>query len=222
MGQNGSKDQEEESDSPYQVTESPAGIKAHGKWEDVVQFSEYFTEELEEEYRKEEEEEKGDLTKIGNSEKDLQNWKDWQPQESDDKEKLQKKTAHHAKFEGDTPPQKDFQNSLSQFKSGKAKLKDQDHEEASKHFWSAFSKALKAGFTATGNFLGELEGFLYRFVLTRTNPLYFDSELISAKLDEKKDSLFGSNSKDRDQANYELTIKVHNRRLHKAIRRSVR
>jgi hypothetical protein len=173
--------------------ESHWSIILEGEWQEVTGACSDFTDKLEEAHTS------GDR----NEDERLQEWVDWSPGKEDDEKELVKKTATQAKFEPDKPPAKHLERSKSHLNSFQEKLFNQ---KKTPHL-PELNKFFKRGITAFASFLGfslgRVEEFLYRKVILRTNPFYFDNSLISASF--KKTNRFEVNADDR----YELKVKIH-------------
>jgi len=168
-------------------------IILEGEWQEVTGACADFTEKLE----------KAHPQGGQNEDERLQEWAKWSPRKEDDEKELVKRTASQARFEPDKPPSEHLEKSKSHLNSLQEKLFSQN--KASN--LPELNKSLKRGITALvsllGLSLGKIEEFLYRKVILRTNPFYFDNSLISASF--KKTNRFEVNGDDR----YKLKVKIH-------------
>jgi len=175
--------------------DSQWSIILEGEWQEVTGACADFTDKLEKAHTY------GDQNDRGR----LQEWTDWFPKRQDDEKELVKRTATQAKFEPDKPPSEHLEKSKSHLDSFQEKLFNQSQT----NHLPELNKFFKKGFTAFVSFLGfslgRIEEFLYRKVVLRTNPFYFDNSLISASF--KKTNRLEVNEDDR----YKLKVKIHDK-----------
>ncbi len=203
------QDKESESSNSPGVKETPAGVKFEGEWSEVVGFLDEFTKELEQNYQEskwEDESVDNELTKRDR----------WRPQEAENEENLKLETAKQAKFEPKIPPKDNLKKSSTALKVSQKELEKGNSRMAVTFFLAGLSKFCEGLVNLIGERLGNLEEIIYRHITTRTNPYYFDTQLMSARL-RKRNSL----SKDLSQR-YEITVKVHNRSIQKRISRRIK
>jgi len=168
-------------------------IILEGEWQEVTGACSDFTDKLEKARNHDDQ----------TDDEQLQEWTEWSPEKEDDEEELVEKTAAKARFEPNKPPSEHLEKSKSHLNSFHEKLFSQNQ---SPHL-PKLSKSLKKGVKALASFLGfslgRVEEFLYRKVVLRTNPFYFDNSLISASF--KKTNRFEVNEDDK----YKLKVKIH-------------
>jgi len=168
-------------------------IILEGKWQEVTGACSDFTDKLEKAH-----------THEGQTEDErLQEWTEWSPGKEDDEEELVEKTAVKARFEPDKPPSEHLEKSKSHLNSFHKKLFNQNKTPHLPELSKSFKKGITAFVSFLGFPLGKIEEFLYRKVILRTNPFYFDNSLISASF--KKTNRFEVNKDDR----YKLKVKIH-------------
>lgn len=170
-------------------------IILEGEWQEVTGACADFTDKLEKAHTH------GDKSK----DERLQEWEEWSPRKEDDEKELVKRTATQAKFEPDKPPSEHLEESKTHLNS----LQRQLFHQTQPSYLTELSKSLKKSITALFSFLGlslgKIEEFLYRKVLLRTNPFYFDNSLISASFE--KTNRFEVSEDDR----FKLQVKIHDK-----------
>lgn len=164
-----------------------------GEWQEVTEACSDFTDKLEK------------VHSYGNKNEDelLQEWSDWCPRNEDDEEELVKRTATQARFEPDKPPAEHLEKSKSHFTAFQEKVLIQGETSYLQKLGRVFKNGITAFISIFGFSLGKLEEFLYRKVVLRANPFYFDNSLISASFE--KTNRFEVNEDDR----YKLKVKIH-------------
>ena len=168
-------------------------IILEGEWQEVADVCADFTDKLEKVHPY------GDRSE----DKRLQEWAEWTPGKEDDEKELVKRTANQARFEPNKPPSEHLEKSKSHLNSLHGKLLNQNQTSYLPDLTNSFKKGITAFVSFLGFSLGKIEEFLYRKVILRTNPFYFDNSLISASF--KKTNRFEVNEDDR----YKLKVKIH-------------
>jgi len=168
-------------------------IILEGEWQEITEACSDFTDKLEKAHPY------GDK----NEDKRLKEWSDWHPREEWDEEELIKRTATQAKFEPDKPPTEHFKKSKSHFAAFQKKVLAQGQTSYLQKLGRVFKNGITAFISLFGLSLGKIEEFLYRKVVLRTNPFYFDNSLISASFE--KTNRFEASEDDR----YKLKVKIH-------------
>ncbi|MFP4588628.1 MAG: DUF5828 family protein [Candidatus Bipolaricaulota bacterium] len=176
------------------LKEGPSGIKVEGDWEEVTAACTDLTDKLEQTCP----------AQIPKEDKRFKEWVDWYPREQDGEQELGEKTAEQAKFKADQTPKEHLKEGSSQFSSFRKHLRETNLTQSLIRLSKASQKWLAAAASFLAEFIGQIEGFLYRRVVTRTNPYYFDNSLISASF--RKTNRF---HKSAHGQRYQLTIKVH-------------
>ena len=168
-------------------------IILEGEWQEVTGACSDFTDKLE----------KAHPLEDKSKDERLQEWAEWTPGKEDDEQELVKKTATQARFEPDEPPSEHLEKSKLHLNSFHERLFGQNKSPHLPKLSKSLKKGVKAFASFLGYSLGKIEEFLYRKVILRTNPFYFDNSLISASL--KKTNRFEVNEDDK----YKLKVKIH-------------
>jgi hypothetical protein len=153
-----------------------SGVKFEGKWEEIVNRGEEVTEVLEEETESD----------------DVEEWDDWRPREDEDlakdhREKTVAKASmepNRVEKEGRTATDKAGEAVGDAGKAVKGASKG-DVPEASHKSRRAATRAFLSIETGIRKTVRKVEHVIYTHVISRTNPHYFDSELVSASLKQK-------------------------------------
>jgi len=198
-----STDNEPEEDKPPDIDlpsikDEPAGLTVKGDWKKITNFCEQFNYTLEEETKNE------DVRA-----EDLENWKDWHPGEGEDEESVKKRSADHAAYEPEIPPEKDLQKSKSRFDSSRKKIDKGKNKQALEDLAEASASGARGLFTHFVRVLGKIERLIYRYVITKTNSSYFDSDLVSANLEEE--------SPLRARGKYRFQVKIHDNKIREKV-----
>ena len=182
------------SDLKVQAEESSHwSIILEGEWKEVTGACADFTDKLEKAHTPE------DQSEVER----LQEWAKWSPRKEDDEKELVKRTATQARYEPDKSPSEHLEESKSHLNSFHEKLFSQNKSPHLPELNKSFKRAIIALASFLGFSLGKLEEFLYRNVILRTNPFYFDNSLISASFE--KINRFEVNGEDR----FKLKVKIH-------------
>ena len=160
-----------------EVEESVSGFEIRGSWVDVVEHGERLTRVLK------------DLADEGYEvdEAALEAWDEWRPK-ADERlgEDVNRKTAEQASIDegegeraGRTPDE--------DLKTAGEKLADsydslEEPREAVDEWRESINYAARAADSATRKAVRKVEDSVYRNLMTRMSPYYFDNELVSANL----------------------------------------
>jgi hypothetical protein len=186
-----------------EVEESVSGFKVRGSWVDVVEHGERLTRALK------------DLAEAGHDldEQALEAWDEWRPK-ADERlgEDVNEKTAEQASVdegEGEKAgkdPDEDLRTAGEKLADSYENL--EDPEAAVSEWRQSINYVARAADSATRKALRKVEGSVYKNVMTKVSPYYFDNELVSANLDraEAADYVFEVDINDDD-----LKIRVSNR-----------
>lgn len=174
-----------------------SGVKFEGKWEDIVNRGEEVTEVLKEETDSE----------------SVDEWDDWRPREGeelqdDHREKTVEKASleeNQVEKEGQTATDKAGEAVGDAGKAVKGATKG-DVPEASHKTRRAVTRTFLSIETGIRKTVRRVEHVIYKHVISRTNPHYFDSELVSASLKEKG-KVPGKNNG--DEPEYVMSITVN-------------
>lgn len=173
------------------IDNEPAGLTVEGNWEEITNFCEQLNYTLEKETPKNE-----------ISTEDLTNWMDWRPRDGRDESTVEKKSAKHASYQPKSSPEKDLEKATSHLNSSRQNIGEGKNKEASKDLLTATTQVIKGFLTYSGQVMGNLEHLIYRHVIAKSNPSYFDSDLLSANLEKKRNV--------KGEGKYKIQIKIHN------------
>lgn len=179
------------------IQDEPAGLTVEGDWDEITDFCEQFNYTLETESR-------GDELPA----KHMENWNDWHPGEDDDQEEIKERSASHAAYSPDSPPKKDFKESASHLDSSRNRMEKGEGKKAFSELLTAAKQGAKGILSHFVKTLGKLEHFIYRYVITKANSCYFDSEFVSANLEDQ------GKMKDED---YKIQVKIHDEELREKV-----
>jgi hypothetical protein len=186
------------------MEESVSGFKTRGGWVDVVELGERVTQALKE------------LAETEDVDQDaLEEFDEWRPKSHERLgEDVNEKTADQASVgegEGEkagADPDEDLQTAGEKLTESYENLDDPD--EAVDKWGETIDYVARAADSAGRKAIRKVEGAVYRNVMTKIAPYYFDNELISANLQRVSDDdpryVFEVNVNDDD-----LKIKVSNK-----------
>ncbi|SIR32264.1 hypothetical protein SAMN05421858_2247 [Haladaptatus litoreus] len=164
------------------MEESVAGFKEQGDWVTIVEHGERITEALTEEG-------------VEDSDSDFEEWNDWRPKVHERlREDVKEKTAEQAspsEGEGEKAgksPSEDVDAAGDELKDSMSELADGDVENAVKEGQESVERATRAVDTAGRKALRAVEETVYKHVMTKVSPVYFDNELISANVERTRDT----------------------------------
>jgi len=187
------------------MEESVSGFKARGEWTDVVEHGERITRALRE---------LGEEVDL--NEEALAEFDEWRPKSHERiEDDVNEKTAEQASVEEGTGeqegkgPDEDLQTAGEKLAASYENLDDPD--EAVDKWGESIDYVARAADSAGRKAIRAVEDTVYRNVMTRIAPYYFDNELISANLQrvgrgEGPDYVFEVNINDDD-----LKLRVSNR-----------
>jgi hypothetical protein len=190
-----------------ELEESVSGFKIRGGWVDTVEHGERITRALQE---------LADEGETAVDESALAEFDEWRPKSHERlEEDVSDKTAEQASVEegkGEqegVEPDEDLQTAGEKLAESYENLDDPD--EAVDKWGESLDYVARAADSAGRKAIRAVEGAVYRNVMTRIAPYYFDNELISANLQrvgrgESPDYVFEVNVNDDD-----LKIRVSNR-----------
>ncbi len=183
-----------------QMRETVFGFTVEGRWEDVVATSEELTETIKEE--------------AGNDES-VKDWDEWRPRQEESHTDVREKTVEKACVD-ENPVEEADQSAVET--AGEAvgdmgraveEATKGNTDKASKKSQEAAVEAALSVDTVVRKALRRFETFIYRNVVTRTNPYYFDSETVSASL-QKKQSLNVTRIRNEDtERQYAMDVEIH-------------
>jgi Family of unknown function (DUF5828) len=157
------------------MEESVSGFKEEGGWATIVEHGERITAALEEE---------------GIEDPNLDEWNEWRPKvEERFREEINEKTAEQASMNegngekaGKTPVD-DLGTAGENLGDSISELVEGDIEDATEEGQVAMEHATRAVDSTARKGLRAVENAVYKHVMTKVSPCYFDNPLISANLD---------------------------------------
>ncbi|OUJ19325.1 hypothetical protein AMET1_0981 [Methanonatronarchaeum thermophilum] len=151
-----------------------SGMKVEGEWSEVVETSREVSKVLEE----------------NGFEDEIDDWNYWRPRENEDyKRDMIDKTAEvsctskNRLEEMDKKPSKEVKNGFKKVK--KAVEEESDPKERSEELKKGVKKFYLSADTVARKMVRNFEKFVFKNVISKTNPQYFDSKVISAHLNKK-------------------------------------
>jgi hypothetical protein len=211
--------QNDKGDGNEKVEEDSFGYSLEGSWDEVVRFGEEVISTFEE---------------HGVEQETISEWDAWRPRSGEQEGEMRNKTVEKAKVEkGDKPSEDVAETAKNLSETGKKTTKGEIGEAAEKAS-EASKSAGKAVEDASRDVVRAVEDKVYRRI-TKTNPMYFDSENFNASLEvvssigEKvgkvKETAFekivnGEAEKDEkkeEEKRYRITIKAESEEVEKAL-----
>lgn len=161
------------------MEESVAGFKQRGDWVTIVEHGERITKALEDE---------------GVDDSNFDEWNEWRPKVherlgEDVKEKAAEQ-ASPSEGEGEKAgksPSEDVNAAGDELKDSVAELTERDLEDAIDEGQESLERATRAVDTAGRKVLRTVEETVYKHVMTKVSPVYFDNELVSANVERTRD-----------------------------------
>lgn len=179
------------------MKETVCGVRFEGDWEELANWSKTVTKALE---------------RTAADTDDVEAWEQWRPRaaESMDKDHREKTVEQACMNEEqvkphDADPSDDVEEAVAEVSDAVDEVTKGRIRQASNRIAVSLHRAGRSVHTATKAGFRRFEAAVYHHIMTRTNPHYFDSDLVSASV-ATKGSLFG----DRDQT-YELTVNINDR-----------
>jgi len=207
MSQQNERDEEENE----QVDEDSFGYSLEGSWEDVVRFGENIISTFEDH----------DVEQNTISE-----WDAWRPRGGEQEDEMREKTVEKAKVDEGDDAADDVAETAEKLSETREKTAEGEIGEAAEKASEASKSAGKAVQDAGRDVVRAVEDKVYRRI-TKTNPLYFDSENFNASLEvvesigEKvggmKDKIVNGEEKERDDKRYRMTIKPESDEVEEAL-----
>jgi hypothetical protein len=164
------------------MEESVSGFKRRGTWADVVEHGERITRALR------------DAGAEGTA---FEEWDEWRPK-ADERlsEDVNEKTADQASVDegagerAGNAPNDDIQRAGEKLGESYAELENGDPEGVVERSKESIDYATRAADSAGRKALRRVEDAVYRRVMTRIAPYYFDNELVSAHLERGRDGTY--------------------------------
>ena len=160
----------------YGVEVTTSGLEFEGDWEDICDFSE----ELEM------------VMKLYLEDKDeIEEYDDWRPREEDTEKDVKEKTAEEAAVK-EKDIEKDFEGAKEELGEAEEKLADSVHDvlngiDPSHDMKEALLKIEKVVGVESVRSIRKVEEIIYKKLMLKFNPYYFDTEDFSVNLERKKD-----------------------------------
>jgi hypothetical protein len=211
--------QNDKGDGNEKVEEDSFGYSLEGSWDEVVRFGEEVISTFEE---------------HGVEQETISEWDAWRPRSGEQEGEMRNKTVEKAKVEkGDKPSEDVAETAKNLSETGKKTTKGEIGEAAEKAS-EASKSAGKAVEDASRDVVRAVEDKVYRRI-TKTNPMYFDSENFNASLEvvssigkkvgKVKETAFeklvnGETEKDEkkeEERRYRITIKAESEEVEKAL-----
>lgn len=211
--------QNDKGDGNEKVEEDSFGYSLEGSWDEVVRFGEEVISTFEE---------------HGVEQETISEWDAWRPRSGEQEGEMRNKTVEKAKVEkGDKPSEDVAETAKNLSETGKKTTKGEIGEAAEKAS-EASKSAGKAVEDASRDVVRAVEDKVYRRI-TKTNPMYFDSENFNASLEvvssigEKvgkvKETAFEKlvndetekDEKKEEEKRYRITIKAESEEVEKAL-----
>jgi len=159
--------QNDKGDGTENVEEDSFGYSLEGSWDEVVRFGEEIISTFEE---------------HGVEQETISEWDAWRPRSGEKEDEMRNKTVEKAKVEeGDKPSDGVAETAKNLSETGK-KTTEGEIGEAAEKASEASKSAGKAVEDASRGVVRAVEDRVYRRI-TKTNPMYFDSEDFNASLE---------------------------------------
>ena len=201
--------QDDGDETEEQVEEDSFGYSLEGSWEEVVRFGEEIISTFEEH----------DVEQDTISE-----WDSWRPRTGEEKKQMREKTVEKAKVEEGDETAQTAAETAEKLSETREKTAEGEIGEAAEKASEASKSAGKTVGDAGRDVVRAVEDKVYRRI-TKTNPLYFDTENFNASLEvvesigEKvgkvKDRLVNGGAE--DEKRYKMTIKAESEEVEQAL-----
>jgi hypothetical protein len=159
------------------MEESISGFKQRGSWGDIVEHGERITRALRD---------------AGVEGAAFEEWDEWRPKAHERiDEDVNEKTADKASVaEGkgeqeDTPPDEDIQAAGKKLSESYDQVTEGDPGSAVEKWHDSIDHVARAADSAGRKALRRVEDTVYRRVMTKLSPYYFDNDLVSANLERR-------------------------------------
>jgi hypothetical protein len=204
--------QDDGDETEEQVEEDSFGYSLEGSWDEIVRFGEKIISTFEEH----------DVEQDTISE-----WDAWRPRSGEEEKEMREKTVEKAKVEEGDETAESAAETAEKLSETREKTAEGDIGEAAEKASEASKSAGKTVGDAGRDVVRAVEDRVYRRI-TKTNPLYFDTENFNASLEvvesigEKvgkvKDKLVnGETDEDGDDRRYKMTIKAESEEVEEAL-----
>jgi hypothetical protein len=202
----------DEDEGEEQVEEDTFGYSLEGTWHEVVDFGEEIVSTFEE---------------HGVEQETISEWDAWRPRSGEREDEMREKTVEKAKVDEGDETAESAAETAEKLSETREKTAEGEIGEAAEKASEASKSAGKAVEDASRDVVRAVEDKVYRRI-TKTNPLYFDSENFNASLEvvesigEKvgkvKDRIVnGGEGSEGDDRRYKLTIKAESEEVEEAL-----
>lgn len=202
----------DEDEGEEQVEEDTFGYSLEGTWHEVVDFGEEIVSTFEE---------------HGVEQETISEWDAWRPRSGEREDEMREKTVEKAKVDEGDETAESAAETAEKLSETREKTAEGEIGEAAEKASEASKSAGKAVEDASRDVVRAVEDRVYRRI-TKTNPLYFDSENFNASLEvvesigEKvgkvKDRIVnGGEGSEGDERRYKLTIKAESEEVEEAL-----
>lgn len=178
------------------MQDTVCGVRFEGDWEELANWSETVTTALEQ---------------TASEDEELEDWEEWRPRESESMEEdHREKTVEKACMDEenvkphDADPSDDVGEAVAEASDAVDEVTKGRIRGATSRIAVSIHRAGRSIYTATKAGFRRFEAAVYHHIMTRTNPHYFDSDLVSASV-ESKGSLLD------DDKIYKLTVNLNDR-----------
>ncbi|MFW5983753.1 MAG: DUF5828 family protein [Halobacteria archaeon] len=204
--------QDDGDETEEQVEEDSFGYSLEGRWEDIVRFGEEIISTFEEHDVKQE---------------TISEWDAWRPRSGEQEEEMREKTVEKAKVEEGDQTAESAAETAEKLSETREKTAEGEIGEAAEKASEASKSAGKTVGDASRDVVRAVEDKVYRRI-TKTNPLYFDTENFNAslkvvesigeKVGKVKDKLVnGETDEGHDDRRYKMTIKAESDEVKEAL-----
>jgi hypothetical protein len=204
--------QEDEGDETEErVEEESFGYSLEGSWEEVVRFGEEIVSTFEQ---------------HGVEQDTISEWDAWRPRSGEQEEEMREKTVEKAKVEEGDETSESAAETAEKLSETREKTAEGEIGEAAEKASEASKSAGKTVGDASRDVVRAVEDRVYRRI-TKTNPLYFDSENFNASLEvvesigekmgKMKDRLVNGGEEGDGDTTYKMTIKAESEEVEEAL-----
>ncbi|OKY79024.1 MAG: hypothetical protein BTN85_1530 [Candidatus Methanohalarchaeum thermophilum] len=182
------------------MQETISGVKLEGSWDEVCEETKVMTEVLE---------------KAGHEE-DLTQWEKWRPEENESyHDEVRERTVKMASIkkksieESEEPIRSKIKQSIVEITKSLS-FRDKT-ERSTEKIKESIKNLLTATYIGSRKLIRQVETTIYKHIMSRTNPQYFDTKSVSASLNQKKKFL------KKDKSEYVIKINVNDDKLCKQV-----
>jgi len=205
----------QDGDENENVEEDSFGYSLEGSWDEIVRFGEEIISTFEEH----------DV-----EQKAISEWDAWRPRSGEQEDEMRNKTVEKAKVERGDKPSEDVAETAKNLSETGKKTTEGEIGEAAEKASEASKSAGKAVEDASRDVVRAVEDKVYRRI-TKTNPMYFDSEDFNAslevvssigkKVDNVKETAFeklmSGEGPEEKEKRYKMTIKAESEEVEEAL-----